>query len=536
MFDNLATAPDWLIEANAKPKPKNDAPKQNTSTSTLVPLSHQQTENGDRYAEAALIDECKNVSIAPSGTRNDVLNSAAFSLGQFVASGLLSADEVRQNLITAATQCGLVNDDGLASAQATIESGIVAGQQSPRELPEPSVRGDLRYSPADDEKGEITAIPFDFRDVVKIPRREFLYGTHLIRKFISVTVAPGGVGKSALLIVEALDMATGKQIFGWFCPEKELTVWLFNLEDPRDELDRRVMASCLKHKITKDDIGGRLYVNSGREQPLVIAETTREGARIVRPVVNALINEIKRRNIDVLIVDPFVSCHNVNENDNSSMDMVVKEWNKVAEAGNCAIELIHHTRKLGDARVSTEAARGAKALTDAARSVRIINGMTEKQGLEAGVDNHRNYFQTYTDKSNMAPPANMSRWFKIEGVDLMNGSIGLGDNVGVVVPWQYPDAFDGVTKTQVYEIQQKVAAGEYRKDPQSPGWVGHVVAEVLDLDLGQASEKMAVKTMIKTWLGNKVLLEETRSIEGRDRPFVVVGELITASPSHEPEK
>jgi RecA-family ATPase len=72
--------------------------------------------------------------------------------------------------------------------------------------------------------------------------------------------------------------------------------------------------------------------------------------------------------IDVLLIDPFVSCHEVSENDNSAMDMIVKEWGKVADRGNCSVHLIHHTRKSigGEAEVTTDSSRGASSQTDGA--------------------------------------------------------------------------------------------------------------------------------------------------------------------------
>ena len=68
---------------------------------------------------------------------------------------------------------------------------------------------------------------------------------------------------------------------------------------------------------------------------------------IVRPVVDALVAEIIGQKIDVIVIDPFVSCHEVPENDNTAQDMVVKEWGRVAERGNCAVHLVDHTRKMG---------------------------------------------------------------------------------------------------------------------------------------------------------------------------------------------
>ena len=73
--------------------------------------------------------------------------------------------------------------------------------------------------------------------------------------------------------------------------------------------------------------------------------------------------------IDVLIIDPFVSCHNVPENDNTAQNLIVKEWGVVADKAACAVDLVDHTRKAlnGDAEVTAESSRGAKSKTDAAR-------------------------------------------------------------------------------------------------------------------------------------------------------------------------
>src|SRR4030081_1676596 len=55
----------------------------------------------------------------------------------------------------------------------------------------------------------IRATPYTWIAPTTIPRRDFVYGRHLIRKFVSATVAPGGIGKSSLVITEALAMVSG---------------------------------------------------------------------------------------------------------------------------------------------------------------------------------------------------------------------------------------------------------------------------------------------------------------------------------------
>jgi RecA-family ATPase len=82
------------------------------------------------------------------------------------------------------------------------------------------------------------------------------------------------------------------------------------------------------------------------------------------------------RKIDVLTIDPFVSSHEVSENDNRAIDAVVKAWGRLADECNCSINLVHHVRKGNGTEANADSARGAKALVDAARSVIVFNRMT----------------------------------------------------------------------------------------------------------------------------------------------------------------
>ena len=60
----------------------------------------------------------------------------------------------------------------------------------------------------------ITASAFVWRNPKDIPPRQRVYGRHLIRKFLSTTAAPGGIGKSSLVLAEAVAMASGRNLLG----------------------------------------------------------------------------------------------------------------------------------------------------------------------------------------------------------------------------------------------------------------------------------------------------------------------------------
>jgi hypothetical protein len=79
-----------------------------------------------------------------------------------------------------------------------------------------------------------------------------------------------------------------------------------------------------------------------------------------------------------------------------------------------------------------------------------------------------------------------------------------------------------VTSGNIYEIREIVRAGEYRKDPRSPEWIGHALADVLKLDA--EDDKLRIKDILKTWFSNGVLKTESRPDEkSRMREWVVPG-------------
>lgn len=362
------------------------------------------------------------------------------------------------------------------------------------------------------------ATPFVWRDEADIPPRQWLYGRHLIRKFLSLDIAPGGLGKSSVKIVEALAMAAGLPLLGKPIHGGQLRVWLYNLEDPVEETERRFVAAAKHFNITPDHCGDRLYSDSGRNQPVCIAEETDAGARIIRPVSDAIIGELRERQIDVLTLDPFVSSHSVSENDNRSIDMVAKEWSRIADVCDCSINLVHHVRKTNGAEITAESSRGAVSLIGAARSVVVYNRMTKEEGERAGIEPDKRgfYFRTQNDKANLAPPE-AADWFRMNNVDLDNG-----DSVGVATPWEWPDSFEGVHASHLKQVQARVAEGRFRKSSQAKDWVGFVIADVTGLD--PVKQRGRINDIVKTWLETDML----REVEGQDEKrmtklFVEVG-------------
>ena len=363
-----------------------------------------------------------------------------------------------------------------------------------------------------------------------IPPRPWLFGRWLQRGIVTAIIAPGGIGKSSLVSAMTLSMASGRPVLGKDVYGGPLRVWYWNLEDGGDNLARSRIAASLHHGISEADCGGRLYVDSGPEgAALCTAVEDRVGFQVIEPVMDNIIAAIKALKIDVLIVDPFVSSHAVNENDNNKIDAVAKSWARVGLLGECAIGLVHHSVKMKGETVTADSARGAGALNNAARMTLVLNRMSPEQAEGWGIDPFAaaKYFSVADDKHNMSA-AEAADWFELVSVSLNNGTeIHEADSVGVVTRWQPPRVMDGVGASDLFEIQRVIHAGLYwRDDRVKECWAGDVVANVLKIDAVEPSSKKKLNGMLNVWIRSGALKIEARRNDAarKMRDAVIVGQ------------
>lgn len=392
----------------------------------------------------------------------------------------------------------------------------------------------LKPAPANDNlaSATISPTPFTWADPAGLAPREWVYGTHLIRKYVSATIAPGGVGKSTLVVSDALAMASGKSIMGHFV-SKPLRVWLWNGEDPTDEMQRRVVAAMIHHGITREDIQGRLFLDSGRDTPIKIGHGSPTGPQIATPVIEALISALEERQIDVLIADPFVALHSLPENDNGAMDAAVKAFALVADRTGCAIDLVHHSRKLNGADADMDSARGGSAIAGAVRAARALNPMSRETAQEFGIEerDRKSFVRVDDAKANLAP-SSVARWFKLVSQPLHNATPErAGDVIGVAVSWTPPNPFDAVKPGRMRAAQDAVAGKGLREDARASNWVGHAIGPVLGIDSFDLSGKKQLKRIVAAWILNGVLaVSMTRDPRaGREVKTVDVGEFVSTT-------
>ncbi|MDR6635119.1 hypothetical protein J2X72_003931 [Phyllobacterium sp. 1468] len=369
-------------------------------------------------------------------------------------------------------------------------------------------------------KAKIKVTQFKLRGTSRIPLRKFVYGNHLIRKYMSAMFAAGGLGKTSLISTEVLAMVTGRPLLG-VKAERPLNVWFVNTEDPLDEIERKIEATAAHFGITEEDIGDRLFLSTGRDSDFVVAVDDKKGVLIVEPVVEEIVEHVTANKIDVIIVDPFVSTHGVNENDNMAIQKVAKVWVDIADKLDIAIELAHHVTK-GNNEVTEDSGRGAGALKDKARAVRALNRMTPEQATKWGIprEDMSSYFRADMVKANLGKSGGFSEWYRFVSVPMENGE-GIDkpqDFTGVVERWTPPSSEDTeALKTEREKAQRdelvknvpadllcglktRLANSAYRYDWQSTLWAGHLVAELFGMDSGDKGDKQKIKTMLQAWL------------------------------------
>lgn len=386
------------------------------------------------------------------------------------------------------------------------------------------------------------------RPLHTFPPRKWLYGKFLLAGKLSTVVAPGGVGKSTLVLLDAIAMATGRELVPGWKPRNNLNVWYHNAEDEMEELERRVAAICRRHQVSDTEFGGRLLLSSGMGAGaggLDLRLTTTVGGRVTidQAMVDALTAELLTQKINVLILDPLGALHSFDENSNDQINQLMSALREVCAKSGAAILLVHHTGKVAAqnmALAGAGAARGAAALTDASRSTRELIRMSADDAKKWGIadDKRGKLFRVENGKSNFAPAAD-ARWFEMDAVCFNNATVDdEADWVGVPVPWTPPTARQA-TSADLIAVQgamRPANADQLRADSKSPGWFGHLVAATIRLDIGapnstkdqrnaeQECARIGVANMIQQWeRGGWIVKNEVRGADRKSRPSYAIG-------------
>jgi AAA domain len=378
----------------------------------------------------------------------------------------------------------------------------------------------------------IVLLPYAAPDPAKIPRRQWLFDYHYMRKIVSATIGPGGIGKSSLDLIEAVGMSVGMNLLTGEKLPASLRVWYHNGEDPMDELNRRIAAICMHFVVDEQQVRKNLRVTCGLDMPIKVAKGGTE-IRLDRKLVEEISEVIIEEKMDVSIFDPLVTMHNANEILTATMDPVIREvFATIANETNSAVELSHHTRKkaAGQDEYTTADARGSSSIVDAVRGMRVANQMSRREAEEFGIEDgdRFDYFKVTKGKANMTR-SGPGKWYRFVSIELPNGDpeAGIpGDSVGVLEGWDSPNTKVALTDDDRAYFRTLVAGDpNYRDDIRSKQWIGVAIARRLSLDLNTKIGKTRAKNVLKSLLEARDLAIEERSDGHRElKRFITVGD------------
>jgi len=327
------------------------------------------------------------------------------------------------------------------------------------------------------------------------------------RQFLSSLVAIGAAGKTALRIVQAFSVATGRNLTDEYVHRRARVLFLC-FEDGIDELERRLQAAMLHHNISADEIRGWFFYETVARAKLLV--TTTGQARQQGELVDWLRKTIRELGVELVIFDPFIKTHGVPENDNTAMDEVVTILAQLGIELNIAPDYLHHVPKGISVAGNADAGRGAGAAKDAGRLGYTLTPMSKEDAEFFGISDNeirQSLVRMDSAKVNIAPPLEAPMWFRLVGVELNNRTIEYpnGDTVQTVERWYPPDPWTGISTSSLNTILDEIAKG------LADGWLYSHEGAAKDRAAWRVITKRADRTekqareMIKSWIKNGVL-------------------------------
>jgi AAA domain len=287
-------------------------------------------------------------------------------------------------------------------------------------------------------------------------------------------------------------------------------VLLLSFEDDDQELDRRIAAALMHHKIDRGELKGWLFIAAPKGVKLA---EMRNGSRQAGNLEKLLREAIERRKPDALGLDPFVKLHALEENDNGAMDFVCDLLTKLAIEYDIAVDAPHHTKKGTLAAGDADNGRGGSGIRDAARLVNTLAAMTEDEAKIFGIGDIERYAYVRLDpaKVNLVRKSQKATWFRLVSVPLDNGTKQYpnGDEVQTVEPWTPPETWANLLAATLNAALTEIDAGmsNGQRYSDAPNARDRAAWPVVQRHCPDKTEPQC-REMIRTWVKNDVLYRD----------------------------
>jgi hypothetical protein len=252
-----------------------------------------------------------------------------------------------------------------------------------------------------------------------LPRRAWVAHRLLMRDEATILAGPGGVGKSGFSQALAAHGAVCRSFAGYDIHKPFKTI-VYNLEDSRHEMEARMYATCATYGLDPREVEKSVLLWPGRELRFRLMNRDHT---VAMADVQELARLTKREGFDVIILDPIVSLHHEDENDNTAMGEVMEALNGLARLAGAAVLGLHHTPKGVRQAGSSDAVRGAGNIVNSVRIASTIYAADENDAMLYGFgeDYRGRYIRIDDAKQNASPLGVKPAWLEKWSYPLPNG-------------------------------------------------------------------------------------------------------------------
>lgn len=206
---------------------------------------------------------------------------------------------------------------------------------------------------------------------------------------VGVFIAPGGTGKTTLVLFEAVHIALGLPLFGLQITNPGRVVVL-TAEDSREMLVARLRFIC--NQMNLDEAQMQLVRES-----IMVSDVSGTGFKlteVLRDVVapskqvDSLTTGLQSFKPAVIFIDPAVSFGIGESRVNDAEQGLIDAGRRIRNELKCAVIYVHHTGKQNarDKSGDQYAGRGGSAFADGSRMVQVLQVMEPKEWLSATGD------------------------------------------------------------------------------------------------------------------------------------------------------
>ena len=278
-------------------------------------------------------------------------------------------------------------------------------------------------------------------DIDALPKRKWLVPGLLAKTYVTALIAPSGAGKTQFMLQMLLALSSGKPGLISNQPLNPCSVWMWNQEDDKTELRRRMGAAIRYFGIDWPELSQKLYINSGVNKALLLVARDATGHLRETKRVSAIIRHMIDNGIQALIIDPLIEFHEADENNNVEMRIVAATLRRIAVEAKAAVMVGHHTKKPDGARSdgfagNADSGRGASSIQGVTRIMATLYAMTEADAkkLKIKPEDRWKYVRLDGAKSNISSSSSGTRpeWFERKGQEI--GKEGDTEEVGILAP------------------------------------------------------------------------------------------------------